>query len=347
MNHSFGLTTVRRGRVSSNASMRARCAAPFRASAMALMLWSGLAHPLPGAQPPVPPQGTERAAERARLLALADEARAGQAANPGDARLRMAGAKYRLLAALLGDTPLAEADLAAAKAVRTDRSLPARERLELAALEDQNRRKGRRFTSPEEYWREREASARALLAEFPELPDAHTHLLAVAQGAPAAASLRLAQEIAVSNAPAEVRARARELIVRASIDGRNLHEVLGAVPGTAAILGKVTGRPVILYAWAPQDAPSIARARQLAAALPAGAVAFGVNLGPDVGGALAMAAAQGLPGEQLYGGRGFDSPLVRELALTLPGMVYAANAEGVLRNFTGWRDAAEVSAHLK
>ncbi len=291
-----------------------------------------------------------RAAARTQLLQAAEADRAFRAADPRHPEAKEARrreAKSRLLAALLGPDAPAPELLALAKEVRHDARLAAQDRFEVAALEEMAAAHGRRFQDRGEWLRHREERARKLIAEFGEVPAAYGHLLQVAEVNPGPRGVALAQQLVDSPAPAAMKAAAQDIVQRQSLPGRTLGDVIGGLPGAAALLEEAFNRPVVFYTWSPEDESGMARLKSLAAALPAEALVLGVNLGRDVPAALAAAARENLPGAQLYGARAHDSPVVRRLALTKPGLLYVARRDGVLLNLSQARDPSVALAGLE
>lgn len=305
---------------------------------------------LPRRDGPSADRALSRAAERARLLQAAEEDRAFYTNNPDhpDAKVtRRHEAKRRLLAGLLGADELAPEVLTLAKEVRKDMRFSSEERFEVAVLEERAIARGKRFKDRDEWLRDREESARRLIAEFGDVPASYGHLLQVAQVRSGPHGVALAQQLIDCPAPEAVKALAHDLVQRQTLSGRTLLDVIGGQPGAGSLLKAAAGRPVVLYTWAPEDGAGIGRIKALAAALPAGALVLGINLSRDVPTAVALAAREKLPGEQLYGARAHDSPVVRRLALTVPGLVYAIGGDGVITNLSDLPDRAAALAQLK
>ncbi len=299
-----------------------------------------------GSLPPARTQAREQ--ERRKRLQAAAEARAEYAAGPeapAASEARRREAKNLLLASLLGPDALDGQPGAVARAARHDPNLPPQARFEIAMLEDMALRKATTFSSREEWLGIREEQARRLIAEFAGLPEAYGQLLPVVAASSGPHAVSLADEIINSPAPASVKEHAWNLRQRLTLGGKSLAVLIEGQPGAEPLLRAAAGRPVVIYTWQPESARSIERAGALTSALPAGALVLGVNLSRDVPAALAV--AQRLPGEQLYGARGYDSPVVRRLALTAPGLLYAAGSDGVMKNLSALADPAAALAELK
>lgn len=258
------------------------------------------------------------------------------------ARLRQREITVRLMAELLSADKPDEGVASAAAQSRADHELPAAQRLEIAWLQEMLARKALKFDSREAWLTARESGARRLLEEFPDAAVAYEELASLALAYSGNQSMALARELQDAAAPASVKQRSAEILQRQAIEGKQLADVLDGVAGAAAVLNQAAGRHLVFYTWAPNHLSSVERALELAATLPADAVAIGINLGPDVALALEIARDRKLPGTQLYGARAHDSPIVRRLALTLPALVYEVSPEGIVRNISD-RTGAKIS----
>jgi hypothetical protein len=280
----------------------------------------------PGAADPARAVAQQR--QKDHFEALAADAEKFAREHKGHAK--EAGAKHLEAKALLSASLLDDAQgspqraLAAADAVRQDPRQPAVARFEVAVLAERARE--RKFKDRAQWLAARESSARALLAEFPAEAGAHALLLELAQHHEGAKAAALARELLASAAPAPLKARADDLLVRQALVGQTLAEALRGVPGFDAILAPAAGRPVVIYAWAPESAGSAVLALDLAKHAPADTVFLGLNVSPAARDP--RAAAQGLPGAQLFAGRAFDHPLARALRLDAPRLVCIADRAG-------------------
>lgn len=289
----------------------------------------------------------ERKAKRDKLLADADKAAKDQKKVSGAAAaaLRHEEGEKRLLAELLSEDPVNTAALEIAKALRVDPTVQTEKRLEIARLLQMAARKGRKFADRDEWQRQREVDAVQLVSEFPGQSEAHEDLLQVAATSPGPRSIALAQQIAISSAPERTKRAAAELVQRQTFDGRDIQAMLVGMEGAEFFLRSFQGKRVVFYTWAPEDEHSILRALEIAQAALGDSMVIGVNLGPDSAKALA-AAQRGLPGQQLYGGSGRDSPLVQRLLLTRVGLIHAVGSDGKLKNLSAERDPAGALAKL-
>ena len=274
----------------------------------------------------------------------ADLAKAQYQKNPQDGNAATAlqtEAKKRLIAGLL-DTGAVKTDVVnLAETARQDSRLTAAQRFELASLEEMATRKGNKYKNNDDLLQDREASARRLIAAYPDVPEAQGCLLQVAALQRGARRTALAQEVLNSAAPAAIKDSARTLILRESLAGSLLQPVLQGTPGAARLLSVLGKQPLVFYTWRPENQDSLDRAKVIAKALPKSAVTIGINLSRDL--AAALTAARNLPGEQLGGGSGYGHPVALSLGLTAPSMLYAVGTDGRIQNLS---DEANVPAVL-
>ncbi|MBA4137237.1 MAG: hypothetical protein C0518_07980 [Opitutus sp.] len=321
------------------------------AAGSALLLFSAAVFPVHSTfaadakEEPIGLHESARIASRERLIAEAADVAGLLKANPQhpDAlRLRFRESKLRLLAVLLtdGSSPAAGHAIALANAVHRDRHQPIEDRYEVARLLASAERKERKFADRAAWIAEREQAARRLIQEFPDLPAAYDELLAVAAISDSQRALRLARELLEAPAARASKERAQEIVWRHTTVGRPLAEAIAEIPGGMALLKRASGKSVVFYTWNPDDDRSIALANALAQQLPPETLVMGVSLSPKADRAMAIASEGKLPGEQLYGGRGWDSPVVRRLGLTVPSLLYVVGRDGVVRDLSSASDRA-------
>lgn len=293
-------------------------------------------------------RAADKADTRAYLLGIADELSSFRKRNlnhPKTSEARLSETRCLLIAALLGEKSQELRIAKGVEEVKSDPSLSSHDRFEVVALAERLLVRGA-AKNREEASVANEASARYLIREFPKEAGSYAELLHAAELASPSRAVALAQQVVDSPASESLKSAARDLIQRETISGRSFAELIGGEPGSAALIKVASGKPLIIYTWRPEDRKSIERAKAIVSALPNGAVILGVNLSPDVSAALASAKSNDLPGEQLYGARGADSPVVRRLALTTSGLLYGVRADGKMQNLSAQRDIAAALANL-
>lgn len=292
-----------------------------------------------------------RADRRTKLLSEANELAFALRGSPRRAdapELRLREARLRILAALLDDEKSAAPApaLALAEAVKLDRQQPTSARIEVARLVSMAERKNVKFADREAWLDARERAARRLLKEFPTEPAGLDELLALADVSGPTRALRLAREIGASPSSATIKARAQDIAWRHTATDRPIVDVLADVPGATPLLAQVKGKRTIFYTWSPDDERSIELALALAAVTSPETFVVGINMSPRVAEALARVNRAHLPGVQLYGARGFDSPVVRRLGLTRPAQLYAVGSDGTVHDLSAVSDRAAMLAKI-
>jgi hypothetical protein len=293
-------------------------------------------------------RAVDKADTRAYLLAIADELSSFRKQNPEHpkaAEARLNEARSLLIAALLGDKSQESRIQTTVEEVKADTRLTSHDRFEIVALAERLLVRGS-AKSREEASVANEASARYLIREFPKEAGSYAELLHAAALASSPRAVALAQQVVDSPAPESLKLAARDIITRQTIPGKTFAELVGGQPGAGPLIKAALGRSLIIYTWRPEDQQSVDRAKAIMSAIPANALVLGVNVGPDASAALAFAKLNNLPGEQLYGARGADSPVVLRLALTASGMLYVAGKDGRMQNLSELRNPVQVLANL-
>lgn len=318
-------------------------------------LQSLLAPPAPGGQSRA--QNPEAAAlarrqQADRFLRAADKAKAfgeDNAAHPQAREAHRIEAKSLLQAAMAGDASREARARELVGEVRRDQNLPAKSRLELVALAEAVRIRPL-AKNRTEFLAAHEQSARSLIVEFPTEAGGYEALLRLAESHPDdAEGIRIAREIATMPAPESVKVASRTLLERQALVGQSLPDIARTALGEDNVISLARGRGIILYAWATISPGSMAAGKNLAKTAPAGLLVIGLNLDENVSAAQGRAQSEGLPGEQIYDPRGFESPLAQALKITRPGEVYVASAQGTLRSVSASRGdlAAKLGAAVR
>jgi len=218
--------------------------------------------------------------------------------------------------------------------VRGDKSVAATLRVELVGLADHVAIGKKKGLSRDARLLAYEQVERSLIAEFPALPNGYEGLLGLAHDSAEPRGSALAGELVrMTAAPAAVKAGARIVQARCALVGRSLAELTTPLVGAADPLAKPGA--VWVYSWSAASAMSLGRAKALAVNAPAAATIVGVCLDDqNLDAARARAAAEKLPGAQVYSDQGARSPLARKLVLSEPGLIYATDEAGVVRSVT-------------
>lgn len=232
--------------------------------------------------------------------------------------------------------------------LRKDLSLPARQRSEVAAFSENIGVEKRANLSPAARLAAYEEVARALVVEFPDLPDAYEALVQIAKDSPDERAPQIVKDVlAWERTPAAIKKEARAIADRYSLLGKNIAEPTRLVFAQNNPFSNALGSRLVVYTWSSQHAPSIARAKELAAQLPAQTKLIGVCLDQrDLAPAKARAQAEALPGEQIYDWLGRRGEVAEALGAVDPGLIYLVDAKGVIRSVSAQRDLTAALAQL-
>jgi hypothetical protein len=220
--------------------------------------------------------------------------------------------------------------------IRHDKSVTVSLRAELFALADSVAVAKRQDLSRENKLLAYEQATRALIAEFPEMPNGYEALLHIAHDSPESRAPVLAREVAgMSAAPTWVRAEAQVIVNRFALVGKAMRDLAGSHPSLAI----PTGDSLYIYSWSRSSVASIRRAKALAASAAGNSVIIGVCLDDgDIESSRARATAEGLPGEQIYDPLGSRGALASKLVLIEPGLIYRADAAGIVQSVSAQND---------
>lgn len=282
------------------------------------------------------PQGAGKAA--AVLIAAADQCRDFAANHPTHKR---ASDSQCLEAMMLergwqaGDESQKARRTAAVEKETHDKSVTPELRAELIALVDGVTILKTPNLSRDQVMSAHADSARGIIKEFPTLPVGCYALASVAHDSTEAQATAIAHEIlALPQAPWAAKLSAQTILDRVALVGKPLRVVIAPIPGATAAFASAVDHATVIYTWTADDFVAIARAKTLAKKAPAGTAFVGICLDAKIDAAKA-AAANALPGTQLYDPLGRKAAIAQALKLTDSGMIYVADSAGVVRTVTG------------
>jgi hypothetical protein len=261
------------------------------------------------------------------LVAAADRLHTFFAANPGDLHARDARCLEAIMlwrAALAGDSENDGRRASVFAQARRDTKVTPRLRAELLATADSVAIARQSALTREQRLQAYAESARGVIAEFADLPNGYETLLRVAHDSTDKVGTALAQEVAgMAAAPQWVRLAAQVLVARFGLVG---HALAGPAHDAGVPDALVASdRPIIVYSWSSSDSAGLARIRAVAAKA-SNTKLIGVPLDDT------SVAGRELPGVQVDAvvAAGF----ARALLLTESGLIYGADAAGVIRSVT-------------
>lgn len=278
-------------------------------------------------------------------LGAADAAKSFAAAHPGTADAAQAKgfeALYLIRAAEAGDTTESNALSDLVTSIRGDTSVPEHLRFVVASLDSQLAIEKTPKLTHAQRLAAYEKSARQMIAAFPAEPAPYRALVNLARDAvDESAGAALAQEVAsMTGAPAEVRARARELVLRNALLGKAVDLSYLDPTGAKHTLSENKNQPVAIYTWTSNAAGSIALAGELGGKVQKNTVVIGLSLDANIGASQATATAKKLPGKLVYALKGAMT-LAQGLHVTGPGEVFLIDSNGILRSDRAQMDLAD------
>jgi hypothetical protein len=189
-----------------------------------------------------------------------------------------------------------------------------------------------------------EQATRGVMAEFPGLPNGYESLLRIAHDSGEMRASVLAQELSgLGAAPAWVRTESQVILNRFALVGQSLLKVTAVVANSGDPISKTSGRPVLIYSWAKSSTSSQLRAKAFAAGA-GGTMILGVCLDGDEESARAQASTAGLPGDQIYEPQGARGAVAGKLFFTEPGLIYRADAAGIIQSVSAQNEPPPSSA---
>jgi hypothetical protein len=232
--------------------------------------------------------------------------------------------------------------------VRRDPALPAAKRGEVAAYADNVEVLMRASLSPTGRLAAFESVVRALVAEFPTVPDGYESLVQIAKASSDDKTQSIAREvIAMPSAPASAKAEAKALLDRYALVGKSVAELAKPILGSNNAVDRAAGHPLVIYSWGTFSPASIVLGKKVLAQIPSDAAVLGVCLDQrDVAPAKARAGLEKLPGDQVFDWLGRKGELAERLSLTEPGLVYVVDGKGLVRSVSAQHDLPAAFAAL-
>jgi hypothetical protein len=231
----------------------------------------------------------------------------------------------------LGDTALEGRLDGAVKQFRSDSSIPASLRAEIASTFDLPRT----FRSGQNRADRLAAMARAareLCAEFPRERQGYESLLTIARLSDDPQYRAILEELSPLPVPDGFEEIVATLLARQKLVGANYADLLN-VPGAAKRFpAPQAGQIIVLYTWDSRNPASVQLARELSDRLDGRANLVGLNWDTTEGAAHQAIAANHLAGAQIYDPEGNRGEIARSLMLNNPSIVYVIDAAGCIRD---------------
>jgi len=278
--------------------------------------------------------------EAARLMALADRARAFSTQHPkhpSSAEARRKEREALLAAARFGNESaqrrLAEADVARLAAP----DVTPEERFEIRSRQIFQRAQATWDKGPQAARDELEKGARELLQEFPDKPEVFGILLEAASDDEGDERSRaIAAEVLASNAPDEVKARAQGVLRKMDAVGKSLTMRFTAIDGREVDLAKLRGKVVLIDFWATWCGPCVAEIPNVKATYEKlhkkGFEIIGISFDSDEAKLVEFVKKKELPWPQYFDGKGWQNQFGQEYAINGIPTMWLVDKKGVLRD---------------
>ena len=291
------------------------------------------------------PPGTTKSAEARELdrrntatayLNASDQARdfyTKYSADPNAKEAKKLEATNLLRAVDAGDKSQAIKAQQIGRAFREDKTNPNDHRFEVAVLMNHQRVRDVALTDPKAAMVEYEKSARGLMGEFTNVPDAYDFLWGVARNSPPDRAKAIAGELLLLASPERVKIEARRLLERYAMVGKPAALNFTADDGSDFDLQKQKGKMTVIYVWGNISQGSLAAVPKIKNAVKPNVTFIGVNLDTDIAAAKATARRESLPGIQVYDAEGLNGAPARQLQLGQIPAVYVVDSKGILQGF--------------
>jgi hypothetical protein len=230
---------------------------------------------------------------------------------------------------------------ASARAYLQDKSVPAKDRFEIDALQKESEVELASVGSREAKDQIRIGHARKLIEDYHDDPRGYGYLLSLAKAQEGKKGRKLAADIVGMSAPQNIKDGAQVLIEQRDMEGRQL-----AIVGVD--LRELSGKPVVIYAWSLKRPDIFKAVRQWSDRYDIHLI--GINLDQNTDPAKQLPGQIGVPGIQIYNGGGIEVGVAAALKFTMASSVYILNSEGVVLDtcaHTGTRQKLDALAVLK